>query len=234
MSTPTLEEQRLLARELERRRSRMSVREHLAGIVASTGYAVAAAAVWLMHPPHAVLVVPALMCVLVLALATRVQFDTPFGFTVPTQMAFVPLMFVLPLALVPVAVAVALAIGRLDKVLTGEVAPRALLRSIPNSWFAIGPVAVFAIAGVEPRNAGAVLLIAALLAEFFVDFLAATVQDSITQRASRARPPSRDLDLRRRCRAVRDRARGRPGSTPIPGRGLVSAAAARPVRDVRR
>ncbi len=184
MSTPTLEEQRLLAHELERRRSRMSGREHLAGIVATSGYAVAAAAVWLMHPPHAVLVVPALMCVLVLALATRVQFNTPFGFTVPTQMAFVPLMFVLPLALVPVAVVVALAIGRLDKVLTGDAAPRALLRSIPNSWFAIGPVAVFAIADVEPRNAGAVLLIAALLAEFFVDFLAATVQDSITQRAS--------------------------------------------------
>jgi len=183
-AAPTWEEQKLLAHELERRRSRMTRREHLAGLVASTGYAVAAAAVWLIHPPHGLLVIPALTCVLVLALATRVQFDTPFGFTVPTQMAFVPLVFVVPLTLVPIAVVVALSIGRLDKVLTGEVAPRALLRAIPNSWFAIGPVAVFAIAGVEPRNAGAALLIAALLAEFSVDFLAAKVQDAITQWAS--------------------------------------------------
>ena len=185
MSTePTLEEQKLLAHELERRRSRMTRREHLAGLVASTGYAIAAAAIWLAHPPHGLLVVPALTCVLVLALSTRIQFDTPFGYTIPTQMAFVPLVFVVPLALVPVAVVVALAIGRLDKVLMGEIAPRALLRAIPNSWFAIGPVAVFAIADVEPRNAGAALLIAALLAEFLGDFLVAKVQDAITQWAS--------------------------------------------------
>jgi putative nucleotidyltransferase with HDIG domain len=174
----------LLAHELERRRSRMTRRERLAGLVATVGFAVAAAAVWLIHPPHGLEVVPAATCVLVLALATRIQFDTPFGFTVPTQMAFVPLVFVVPVALVPIAVVLALTIGRLDKVLTGEIAPRALLRAIPNSWFAIGPVAVFAIADVEPRNAGAVLLIIALLAEFAGDFLAAKVQDAITQWAN--------------------------------------------------
>ena len=70
----------------------------------------------------------------------------------------------------------------------GEVLPSRLLLTIPNAWFAIGPVAVFAIADVEPRNAGAILLIAALLAEFTVDFLVSALRDSIAR--SSARPGS--------------------------------------------
>jgi len=187
MSTgPTLEEQRLLADEWERRQSRMTPHEHWAGLVTGAGLVIATAVVWRVQPPDALTVVPGVLCLLVLALATRVQFDTPFGYTVPTQMAFVPLLFTVPLAIVPVAVVVALAIGRIDKVLRGELAPRALLRSIPNSWFALGPVAVFAVAGVAPREAGPALLIAALAAEFAVDFVVTAVQDAITRTASLA------------------------------------------------
>ena len=187
MSTgPTLEEQRLLADEWERRQSRMTPHEHWAGLVTGAGLVIATAVVWRVQPPDALTVVPGVLCLLVLALATRVQFDTPFGYTVPTQMAFVPLLFTVPLAIVPVDVVVALAIGRIDKVLRGELAPRALLRSIPNSWFALGPVAVFAVAGVAPREAGPALLIAALAAEFAVDFVVTAVQDAITRTASLA------------------------------------------------
>ena len=185
MSTPpTLEEQRLLADEWERRHSSMTPREHWAGAITGAGLVVATAAVWVVQPPDGLTVVPAALCLFVLALATRVEFDTPFGYTVPTQMAFVPLLFTVPLAMAPVAAVIALAIGRIDKVLRGELAPRALLRSIPNSWFTIGPVAVFAVAGVAPRDAGPALLIAALAAEFAVDFVIAAVQDAITRTAS--------------------------------------------------
>ena len=152
--------------------------------VASTGGAHRGrGALWATHPPHGFPVVPAVLCVLVLALATRVEFDTPFGYTVPTQMAFVPLVFVVPLALVPLAVVVALCDRPARQGPPGRdrAEPRCF-GAIPNSWFAIGPVAVFAIADVEPRNAGAALLIAALVAEFVVDFLVARVQDVITGR----------------------------------------------------
>ncbi len=182
--SPTLEEQKLLVDTFKRRRSRMTSRERLANIGTGAVFAVAVAGVWAIHPPWSFEIVPAIVCVLVLALATRVQFETPFGFTVPNQMAFVPLMFVVPLALVPIAVVCAYAIARIDRMVSGEVLPSRLLLTIPNAWFAIGPVAVFAIADVEPRNAGAVLLIAALLAEFTVDFLVSAVRDSIARTAS--------------------------------------------------
>lgn len=181
---PTLKEQRLLAAELERRRSRMTAREQWAGLVAGAGFVLVAAAVWLLRPPHGLEVVPAAMCLLVLALATRIGFDTPFGFTVPTQVAFVPLLFVVPLAIVPVAVVAAMMISRIDQLVTRATGPRALLRAVCNSWFAIGPVAVFAIANIAPRDAGPGLLIVALGAEFVVDFAITAVQDTITHRAS--------------------------------------------------
>ena len=45
-----------------------------------------------------------------------------------------------------------------------------------NSWFAIGPVAVFAVAHTEPRFASAGLLLIALAAQFAVDFSISTLR----------------------------------------------------------
>src|ERR1019366_7299454 len=91
-------------------------------------------------------------------------------FACPSQLAFVPLLFAMPVALVPVAVLAATAIARVPDVVTGEVRLSRLVQAIGNSWFVIGPVAVFVIAGVSPDNATPALLIAALAAEFIVDF----------------------------------------------------------------
>ena len=158
----------------------MSQRERLATLGSTAVFAAAVAALWVTNPPHGILVVQTVLCVLVLALATRVEFDTPFGFTVPTQLAFVPLVFVVPLAIVPLAVVAALSIERLERVRRGALPPSRLLRAVPNAWFAIGPVAVFAIADVAPRHAGPVLLSVALGAQIGVDFLAARVHDMMT------------------------------------------------------
>ena len=75
----------------------------------------------------------------VLAVAAMVRFDTPFGFTVPTQVAFVPLVFAVRAAIVPLAVVAALALGRLTEVVTGEIPPSRLLFTPGNVWFAVGP-----------------------------------------------------------------------------------------------
>ena len=77
---------------------------------------------------------------------TRVRFDTPLGFTVPTQLAFVPLVFAVPPAIVPIAVALAFAMAMAPEIAAGQVRPSRLMFAISNSWFSIGPVAVLAIA----------------------------------------------------------------------------------------
>jgi putative nucleotidyltransferase with HDIG domain len=176
---PNLEEQEALADTFDRNVTPMSHRELLGEVVVGFGFAAAVAALWALHPPHGFHATPALLCLGILVAATFVRIDTPFGFTPPTQLAFVPLVFAMPLALVPVAVAVALAISCLPAVLRQEIRPPRLLLSAGNSWFAIGPVAVFIVAGVAPRAAGLGLLLGALGAQFAADFFICAVRLAI-------------------------------------------------------
>jgi putative nucleotidyltransferase with HDIG domain len=166
---PTVEEQLLLASTLEQSGWQMAARERFAeASVAAAFIGIAAGLLWRL-PPHGGSIGLWVACVLLMAVASAVRFDTPFGFTVATQVAFVPALFVLPLSLVPVAVVVALAIAHARQVITGRFSPDRLWLVIGNAWFAIGPVMVFAISGTHPRNAGALLLIAAFAAQIAVD-----------------------------------------------------------------
>ncbi len=181
---PNLEEQELLAETLARDGAPLSERERVAEIVVGGGFAIAAATLLWTHPPGAFAAAPAVVCTLVLVIATRVRIDTPFGFTVPTQLAFVPLLFALPVSLAPVVVALALALARLPDVLTAKASPARMLQSLGNSWFAIGPAAVFAIGGKQPWQAGAALLLGALAAQLALDFAASALRCSLACGAS--------------------------------------------------
>jgi putative nucleotidyltransferase with HDIG domain len=183
-SAPTVEEQELLADSYRRAGSGLTARERDGELVIGVGFAAALAAVWAISPPHGFRVMSAAVCMAVLALATMVRFDTPFGFTVPTQVAFVPLVFAVPAAIAPLAVVAALALGRLSDVLKGEIPASRLLFTPGNAWFAIGPALVFALAGVEPRDAALPLLVAALAAQFVSDFSASTLRYEIAREAS--------------------------------------------------
>ncbi len=169
---PSIEEQNAFAETRERADSgrRMPSRERRYEALIGAAFLIADGALWLLSSPASFAFLPAALCFLVLVLATRVRFDTPFGFTVATQLAFVPLLFTVPVAVVPLAVAAALTIASLPEVLTGKVPPSRLLLAVGNSWFAIGPAAVLAISSTAPQDAGASLLIVALAAQFAVDF----------------------------------------------------------------
>ncbi len=160
--------------------SGMSRRELLATLLTAAGFVAAVAGVWAIQDPDSFDIVPAVVCLLVLALSARVRFDTPLGYTVPTQLAFVPLVFALPPALVPIAVVVAWVIAGLPDVARGKTPASRLLFSVSNSWFSIGPAAVLAIAHTAPHDASPFLLLAALAAQFAVDFSAGTVHVLIT------------------------------------------------------
>ena len=148
---PTLEEQELLAATFQLRRSRMTPRERLAEALVGGAFVVAVAGIWWLRAPHAFGLLAAALCFLVLVLATRVHFDTPLGFTVPTQLAFIPLVFAMPVAIAPIAVVAALGIARLPEVIAGKLRPSRLVEVVGNSWFAIGPAYVFAVADTKPR-----------------------------------------------------------------------------------
>jgi putative nucleotidyltransferase with HDIG domain len=180
---PSFEEQELLANTFERGGDPMTTREVVVGALFAALFAAVVAAVWLLRPPHAVAPAPALVCLLLAMLAPLVQFDTPFGFTDATQLGFVPLLFALPLALVPLAVIVALGIASIPAMRAGELRPSRLLQLPSNCCFALGPVLVLAIAHVGPRHADALLLIAALGAQFLIDASASTLRALFLWRA---------------------------------------------------
>jgi putative nucleotidyltransferase with HDIG domain len=144
------------------------------------------AALWIVRPPHGLELAPALLCTAVLALAALVRFETPFGFTVPTQLAFVPLAFAMPVAIVPLATLVALTLARLPDVFRDGMPVSRLLQSAGNARFALGPSAVFAIYGVSPAHAGTVILLDALGAQFIVDFIGSCVSEGIGRGAGLA------------------------------------------------
>ncbi len=133
--TPDLDLQEQFRESLGRPRLQMSERERMAEALVGGGFVAAAAVLWVERPPGAFAPWPALLCFLLLAVATRVAFDTPYGFTVATQIAFVPLVFALPVALVPPAVVLALLLAAVPDLKQGSLRPSRLIKKVGNAWF---------------------------------------------------------------------------------------------------
>jgi signal transduction histidine kinase/ActR/RegA family two-component response regulator len=183
LGQPTDAEHAVLVDTLRRESAGFTRRERLAETLLAGSFVVAMAILWLLAAPRGFSLAPAAMCFIVLVFAMRIRIDTPFGFTVPTQLAFIPLLFAMPVALVPLAVVAAATITRVPEVLTGQVSPSRLWLTIGNSLYAIGPATVFAIARVAPDRAGALLLVGALAAQILVDFGSSALRFAISRGA---------------------------------------------------
>jgi HD-GYP domain-containing protein (c-di-GMP phosphodiesterase class II) len=179
---PTPEEQAQLAATRRVRGHRLSVRERIAAATVAGAFVAVEAGLWLTAPPRHIATAALAWTLVAMVLANRVQFETPFGFTVATQLAFVPLMFALPPALVPIAVCVSVVLAALPDIAAGRLSPARLVFVFRNCWFAFGPAWVFALADVH-RHAGLIILLAALAAQFLVDFAASCVILFVTRGA---------------------------------------------------
>ena len=174
----------MLADTRRRAVSAMTRRELSAELVVGLAFAGAVILLFWLGAPHGLNPAAALLSVAVMVLATRVSFETAFGFTVATQLAFVPMLFAIPSALVPIAVTVALAISVIPAVVTGRVPATRLLRCPANALFSVGPALVFAGTQSRPDAAGALVLLAALAAQFACDFCAAAAYCAIARGAT--------------------------------------------------
>lgn len=117
--------------------------------------------------------------VLSMAIAAHIRFDVGAGFTVPTQVVFVPMLFAVPSALVPLLVALSLAVGMLPAVLRRDVPPGRMLIVTGNSWFAWGPALVMLLTRDHRPDAHVQVLLLALAAQFIGDFLANVVRERV-------------------------------------------------------
>lgn len=171
---------------------RLSLRQ--GELVGGAAFVVAALMLFqLSDPPGQIPIATAALYVIGIALAGHVRFDVGAGFTVPVQVLFVPMLFALPVSVVPLLVALALALGMLPNVLRRQVSPSWLLTAAGNSWFAMGPAIVFSAFAVHSPDGHWAILLLALAAQLVFDFTQCTVRDRLYG----------DLDVRELLQEVR-------------------------------
>jgi signal transduction histidine kinase len=115
-----------------------------------------------------------------LAIVTHVRFDVGAGYTVPTQLLLVPMLFELPARTVPLVVAAGLLLGDLPDYLAGRRHPARAIHALGDSWFAVGPALVFAAADVGgPDWSDWPIYLGALAAQLACDIGASIVRESL-------------------------------------------------------
>jgi diguanylate cyclase (GGDEF)-like protein len=113
--------------------------------------------------------------VIAFALVRQVKFEIGAGFVVPTQLVFVPMLFLLPADVLPLFVAAGMLLGTAIEVLVRRAHPERALVKVANGWFAIGPALLFAAADIaEPTWAVCFL---AFAAQLVVDLGASTIRE---------------------------------------------------------
>ena len=154
-------------------------RELAVEATAAAAFLATAVAMALLIPSEHAFDAPlALTLVATYALLARVRFPIGYGFTIPTQVVLVPMLFLLPLGLVPLFVAAGMALGSLPEYARRERHPNRAVAAVADAWHSIGPVAVLAAAGIAaPELADWPVLLAALAAQVVLDNGVATLRE---------------------------------------------------------
>ena len=167
------EEQRVIEERRVRRLQGLARRERVSIVVFAGGFVAVAALMALevpssRHPGVAALV----LLVLAYAAAFRLDFEIGSGSAVPTELILVPMLFVLPVGLVPLAVAAGIVVAGLDECVRSSLRLGRVLVRVVNAWHAVGPALVLALVGERgPRLSDWPLYALALLSQFALDTL---------------------------------------------------------------
>ena len=174
-----IEAQRSIEESRARRLRQLAEHERLSLIVSNLLFGLAAVALATLLPTDRTpSIATLLLLVVTYAVAFRLDFEVATGNAVPTQVVLVPMFFVLPAGWVPLAVAAAITIASLADVARGRLhADRVFLR-VGNAWHTVGPALVLGLAPEGPPSLSRwPLYLAALAAQFAVDFVAAEVRE---------------------------------------------------------
>jgi putative nucleotidyltransferase with HDIG domain len=132
----------------------------------------------LLIPSPRTLELPTLLfLVAAYVIACRAKFDIADGYTVPTELVLVPMLFLLPTPAVPLVVSLSWALGRLIDYATGDTNVARAFHVFGDCWHAVGPALVLILAGAQVFSWSDWPLYAlALLAQFAFDFTASSIR----------------------------------------------------------
>ena len=164
--------QRVIEERRARRLSRLAARERRT-LLLSVGAFLATAVVMVDAIPsdRSPGLVTTLLLVAVYALAFRLDFEIGTGSAVPTQLVLVPMLFVLPTGMVPIAVASGVLLSSLTEYAGGTLHFERIFLRLGSCWHAVGPALVLGLVGESgPDIAQAPIYLAALAAQFALDY----------------------------------------------------------------
>jgi HD-GYP domain-containing protein (c-di-GMP phosphodiesterase class II) len=119
-----------------------------------------------------------LLFVALYAAVARIEFDVGSGYGVPTQLVLVPMLYALPPGYVPLLVAGGLVLGMLPQMLQGGRYPDRAVAALADSWHALGPAFVFALAGLGgPRWSDWPVLVLAVVAQVGCDLIGTAARE---------------------------------------------------------
>jgi putative nucleotidyltransferase with HDIG domain len=173
---PDAEELLAIGRDRSRRRSRgreLSV-ELLAGLAFLV---VAGAMAVLLHATRSLDPGTAAILVAAYAVTCRAKFDIADGYTAPTELVLVPMLFLLPTPAVPLVVCLGAALGRVPDYVTGRTSVYRSLHLFADCWHAVGPALVLVALGAQDFAwSNWHVYVAALAAQCAFDFLATSAR----------------------------------------------------------
>jgi putative nucleotidyltransferase with HDIG domain len=142
--------QRLLEAAHTRRGERLLAREQIADGLFTVAFLVAAVALaWFAPADRHLSLGLAAVLVAAYAIVAAAEFPSGAGRAVPTQVVFVPMLLLLPTALVPLLVALALTLTSVVQAVRGQVSRDRVLLSVADAWYALGPALVLVVAGAQ-------------------------------------------------------------------------------------
>ncbi len=174
-----LEGEELIERGRDLAAQPLAGRELVGEAVAAFGFLACAVAMAVFLDGEQSFSVP-LACTLVAAhvVAARIKFEVGAGFTVPTQLVLVPMLFLLPTPLVPLLVALGNLLGDLPDYLLGKRHPQRVIIACADSWYSLAPALVLVAFGAQsPRIEDWPIYVAALVAQSSLDFVVTSFRE---------------------------------------------------------
>lgn len=176
--TSTPEVERLFARGREREKTRAEGRERTVEAWTAVSFLVAALAMALLFTSPRELDVPTLLVLVVAYIAACfAKFEIADGYTVPTELVLVPMLFLLPTPIVPFVVSLSWALGRMLDYTSGATSVHRAFHVFGDCWHAVGPALVLVVAGAQVFGWDEwPVYVVALVAQLGFDFAATTVR----------------------------------------------------------
>jgi HD-GYP domain-containing protein (c-di-GMP phosphodiesterase class II) len=173
---PEADEGRWIAETRERRPHRLGARDwqySFGAAIGFVGFAVLSAILIDSNRSASPLVIASMIAAY--ALAATVEFEVGDGSAVPTQLILVPMLFLVPLGLVPACVVAGLLLADVPRYLRREAHLERAVPLVMSAWYVAGPVIVLgAFGATTPKLSHWPIYLLALLCQFAVDFTVAT------------------------------------------------------------